>query len=132
MKTLVDQAGKGCCKRATGAKRKEARDAILRQLVMLQLVPAHPRHITVQQIRSRLSDIDRVYEVSPRTIERNMMSLMSVFPALAFEETATGNRWFWADLPKGGRLQDYPKISDSILERMIAANDGHGESLRAA
>ncbi len=75
--------------------RKEPRDAILRQWTMLKLIPQKPASITTQQVQSRLADVDQLFAVHKRTVERNLLSLMSVFPTLDFNVTAAGYCWFW-------------------------------------
>lgn len=77
------------------SNRKEPKDAILRQWVMLQAIPCKPHHISTQQLHDKLSAIDQIYAVHKRTVERNLMQLMSVFPALDYEITPTGNLWYW-------------------------------------
>jgi predicted DNA-binding transcriptional regulator YafY len=87
------------------SNRNEPKDAILRQWVMLQLIPREPGGLTTQQIRDQLAHLDPLYTVHRRTIERNLMQLMSIFPSLDFAPSAMGNRWFWEkntviDIPK--------------------------------
>lgn len=87
------------------SNRHEPKDAIIRQWVMLQLIPREPGGITVQQLREKLSQIDPLYDVHKRTIERNLMQMMSIFPSLDYREQAGGNLWFWEkdtviDIPK--------------------------------
>ena len=88
-----------------GSNRHEPKDAILRQWVMLQLIPREPGGITTQQLRKQLAEADPLYDVHKRTIERNLMQLMSIFPSLDYREQAGGNQWFWekdtvVDIPK--------------------------------
>ena len=87
------------------SNRHEPKDAIIRQWVMLQLIPREPGGITVQQLRDKLSQVDPLYDVHKRTVERNLMQLMSIFPSLDHREQAGGNLWFWekdtvVDIPK--------------------------------
>jgi WYL domain len=87
------------------SNRNEPKDAILRQWVMLQLIPREPGGITTQQLRKQLAEADPLYDVHKRTIERNLMQLMSIFPSLDYREQAGGNLWFWekdtvVDIPK--------------------------------
>jgi hypothetical protein len=62
---------------------------------MLKMIPRKPAFITTRQLRSRLADLDQTYEVHQRTVERNLLDLMSVFPTLDCKPTGTGNGWFW-------------------------------------
>lgn len=87
------------------SNRNEPKDAILRQWVMLQLIPREPGGITTQQLRKQLAEADPLYDVHKRTIERNLMQLMSIFPSLDYRENPGGNLWFWErdtviDIPK--------------------------------
>ena len=87
------------------SNRHEPKDAIIRQWAMLQLIPREPGGITVQQLRDKLSRIDPLYDVHKRTIERNLIQMMSIFPSLDYREQAGGNLWFWEkdtviDIPK--------------------------------
>ena len=87
------------------SNRNEPKDAILRQWVMLQLIPREPGGITAQQLRKQLADADPLYDVHKRTIERNLMQMMSIFPTLDYREQSGGNLWFWEkdtviDIPK--------------------------------
>lgn len=87
------------------SNRKEPKDAILRQWVMLQLIPREPASISVSKLRQKLADIEPLYDVHKRTIERNLVQLLSVFPSLNFHEHPGGKLWFWEkdtvlDIPK--------------------------------
>jgi predicted DNA-binding transcriptional regulator YafY len=87
------------------SNRNEPKDAILRQWVMLQLIPREPGGITTQQLRKKLAEADPLYDVHKRTIERNLMQMMSIFPTLDYREQIGGNLWFWEkdtviDIPK--------------------------------
>jgi len=87
------------------SNRNEPKDAILRQWVMLQLIPREPGGITTQQLRKKLAEADPLYDVHKRTIERNLMQMMSIFPTLDYREQIGGNLWFWQkdtviDIPK--------------------------------
>jgi predicted DNA-binding transcriptional regulator YafY len=88
------------------SNRKEPKDAILRQWTMLQLIPREPHGITAQQLRHKLTEADPLYEVHKRTIERNLMALMSVFPTLDYDAQSGGNRWHW----KKDEVLDIPKL----------------------
>ena len=73
---------------------------------MLQMIPREPSGITVQQLRNKLSEIDPLYDVHKRTIERNLMQLVSIFPTLDYEEYPGGNRWFW----QKDTVMDVPRL----------------------
>jgi hypothetical protein len=75
--------------------RKEPKDAILRQWTMLRLIPSKPQSLSTQQIQQKLAAADALYAVHRRTIERNLMALMAVFPELDYESSPQGNRWYF-------------------------------------
>ncbi|MFM8441914.1 MAG: helix-turn-helix transcriptional regulator [Methylococcus sp.] len=92
---------------ARPSNRHEPKDAILRHWVMLQLIPREPGGISAQQLREKLAAIDPLYDVHKRTIERNLMQLMSVFPSLDYDDRqAGGNRWFW----QKDTVMDVPRL----------------------
>jgi predicted DNA-binding transcriptional regulator YafY len=62
---------------------------------MLQIIPREPAGISVQQLRQKLAQADPLYDVHKRTIERNLMQLMGIFPSLDYREHSGGNLWFW-------------------------------------
>jgi predicted DNA-binding transcriptional regulator YafY len=82
-------------RRLKNSNRNEPKDAILRQWVMLQMIPREPSGITAQQLRQKLAQADPLYDVHKRTIERNLMQLMGIFPSLDYRENSCGNQWFW-------------------------------------
>jgi len=89
------------------SNRHEPKDAILRHWVMLQLIPREPGGINAQQLREKLAAIDPLYDVHKRTIERNLMQMMSVFPSLDYDDSqAGGNRWFW----QKDTVMDVPRL----------------------
>lgn len=51
--------------------------------------------MSVQQLRQKLALADPLYDVHKRTIERNLMQLMGIFPSLDYLESPGGNLWFW-------------------------------------
>ncbi len=86
------------------SNRHEPKDAIIRQWVMLQLIPREQGGITVQQLSDKLFRADPLYDVHKRTIERNLMQLMSIFPSLDYREQAggicgSGKRTRWLTSP---------------------------------
>lgn len=65
---------------------------LLRQWHMLRMVPRAPRKISVQEIRSALSDAEFV--VTERTIQRDLQELSQVFPLVA-DERDRPYGWSW-------------------------------------
>lgn len=66
--------------------------SLLRQWHMLRLVPRAPAKITVQDIRARLASAD--FEVTERTVQRDLNELAQVFP-LTVDERNKPYGWSW-------------------------------------
>ena len=67
-------------------------DTQLRQWAMLKRIPQHPRQITAKELTERL-EADQ-FEVSKRTIERDLLSLSEIFPLLSNEKSRPYG-WSW-------------------------------------
>lgn len=65
---------------------------LLRQWHMLRVVPRYPTKITAKQIKARLSSAD--FEVTERTIQRDLQELSEVFPLTA-DEREKPFGWSW-------------------------------------
>jgi predicted DNA-binding transcriptional regulator YafY len=68
-------------------------DTQLRQWAMLRCIPQFPRYITARQLTERLKS--EGFEVSKRTVERDLLSLSLIFPLLC-EEAARLYEWSWS------------------------------------
>lgn len=68
-------------------------DAIQRQWFTLHLLPRYPLTITITNIYNRLKN--EGYDVSRRTVERDMESLALIFPIISNEECRPYG-WSWA------------------------------------
>lgn len=79
-------------------------DTILRLLETLRLLPRAPRKITAEEICRRLAD--RGYEVSKRTVERDLDKLSGAFP-LVKDDRSKPYGWQWAH---GAELLDLPTM----------------------
>lgn len=107
------------------SNRNEPKDAILRQWLMLQLIPREPGGITAQQLRKELAETDSLYDVHKRTIERNLIQMMSIFPSLDYRENSGGNLWFWEkdtviDIPKlDAKTALMFRLAESFLTPML-------------
>lgn len=76
---------------------KNSHDLILRQLNMLRMIPKFPQKITATQIVTRLEA--EGFDVSKRTIERDLQGLSAVFPLISDERNKPFG-WSWsADAP---------------------------------
>ena len=70
---------------------KRKRNAILRNMQMLELVPTYPGRITVTDLHNLLTGLG--YQVSKRTVQRDLYSL-SEWAGLFSEKDDNGNVWF--------------------------------------
>lgn len=82
-------------------------DTFLRQWLMLCLIPRYPTWIDVKKLKQKLSE--EGFEVSHRTIQRDLMSLSLLFP-LDCDEACKPYRWHWA---KEGKVFDVPSMQPS-------------------
>lgn len=74
-------------------------DAILRQWTILEMIPREPATITTSEIHRRLSDGD--YEVTLRTIQRDLLKLEEIFPLRQAPGFGTEKIWYWPRTAKG-------------------------------
>ena len=97
-------------------RNKSAADTLLRQWHMLRAVPRHPRRITVGEIKQSLDAAG--FEVSSRTIQRDLMELSDEFP-LYSDERERPFGWSWQaraavfDLPN---LSNQEALAFAMLE----------------
>ena len=102
----------------------KATDTTLRYLAMLRLIPAYPESRSTRRIRDRLRALNSEYEVSPRTVQRDLERLSSRFP-LACEQRGNSNHWFWSD---PDALVQIPTMSEPTAFALRLAKD-HLESI---
>lgn len=67
-------------------------ETILRQWVILNLLPTHPKVLSTSEIHARL--VADGYVISPRTIERDLVSLSNLFP-IGREDQCKPYGWYW-------------------------------------
>ncbi|MDQ7012053.1 MAG: hypothetical protein Q9M29_09550, partial [Mariprofundaceae bacterium] len=67
-------------------------DTLMRQWQMLRLVPRHPGKVSTAEIKQRLAD--EGFETTQRTIQRDLMTLSSIYP-LACDERGRPYGWSW-------------------------------------
>lgn len=67
-------------------------DTQLRQWAMLRRIPQHPRQITARELTERLES--EGFEVSKRTVERDLLSLSGIFPLISNERSRPYG-WSW-------------------------------------
>lgn len=68
--------------------------AIVRQWLILSMLPVRPRRIDTSAIEARLKE--RGIDVHRRTIQRDLIELAEVFPIIA-DERAKPFGWRWSD-----------------------------------
>ena len=68
-------------------------DTLLRLLTMLRHIPVHPQQVTAKELTERLKS-DR-FEVSKRTVERDLLSLSEIF-SLISNERSRPYGWSWS------------------------------------
>ena len=67
-------------------------DTQLRQWAMLKRIPQHPRQITARELTEHLEA--EGFEVSKRTVERDLLSLSEIFPLISNERSRPYG-WSW-------------------------------------
>ena len=65
---------------------------LLRQWTMLRFVPRAPAKISVKELHERLRDAD--FEVTPRTVQRDLVDLATIFPLIS-DEREKPFGWSW-------------------------------------
>lgn len=104
-------------------------DTLMRQWHMLRLVPRFPAKRDTSEIKKRLAD--EGFEVTPRTIQRDLMAFSSIFP-LECDDRSKPFGWSWmAD----GNVMDIPGmdshaalafyLADRYLEPMLPRETMH-------
>lgn len=68
-------------------------DTLLRLLTMLRRIPQHPRQITARELTERLEA--EGFEMSKRTVERDLLSLSEIFPLISNERSRPYG-WSWS------------------------------------
>lgn len=81
----------------------------LRQLIMLQNIPRLPQKISTSTLRQILKD--NGFEVTQRTIQRDLKSLSSVLPGLQVDEDKDIPGWSWS---RETLLRDIPTMDGNM------------------
>lgn len=79
-----------------------AKDTVRRHWTILQQIPRAPGSIGTRTLTARLKDLG--YRVDVRTIQRDLVTLSTVFPLGSLDEGRAG-RWFWSE---DARVMDIP------------------------
>lgn len=88
---------------------------LARQWAMLRCIPRHPHRVTVGELRERLRD--RGFQVTARTIERDLHGLSDVFPLMA-DERSKPFGWSWTP---GAALEFAPGFSPPQAVSLLLA-----------
>lgn len=67
---------------------------LLRAMTMLSLLPVKPPGVTAQWLRDQLANRDDGFDVTTRTVERNLDDLSGYFP-ITRDEDVQPFRWYW-------------------------------------
>ena len=75
---------------------RKATDTTLRNLAMLSCIPVCPNAKSTKRILQELRELDPDYDVSERTVQRDLDQLSGQFP-ISCEARGRANHWFWTD-----------------------------------
>ena len=75
---------------------RRATDTLMRSLAMLQSIPVHPQSKSTSRICEDLRTENPDYDVTQRTVQRNLDQLSARFP-ISCEARGRTNHWFWTD-----------------------------------
>jgi len=119
-------------------------EALYRQWVMLGKIPRAPRRIDTAALQRHLAD--EGYEVTRRTIQRDLQKLSGSFPLMCDDDDPQHLQWYWMedgkvmDLPgmppaaavAFGMARDYlePLLPSSVLEHLRPYFERAGDLLR--
>ena len=92
-------------------------DTLLRQWEMLRCFPQHPRQITARELTERLMAAG--FEVSKRTVERDLLSLSEIFPLISNERSRPYG-WSWS---KDAEAFAFPTMSPLQALTLELAHD---------
>jgi hypothetical protein len=82
----------------------------VRYLILLDLIPVYPRKIDVRSLRDRLIERDPGFDVSTRTIERDLVQLSRHF-CLSWDDNKPRGWWKSVETPTDPRL---PRMTPEI------------------
>lgn len=88
-------------------------DTQLRQWAMLKRIPQHPRLITAREIYEYLES--EGFEVTKRTVERDLLSLSEIFPLLSNERSRPYG-WSWSKDAESFSLPSMSPLQALTLE----------------
>jgi predicted DNA-binding transcriptional regulator YafY len=80
-------------------------NTLVRYLAMLKRIPRYPRRVSTREIRDALVSED--FEVTQRTVQRDLKNLAEIFPGLATDGNPDAAGWFWE---REATIHDVPGI----------------------
>ncbi len=90
-------------------------DALFRQWNLLRLIPREPRHISTTEARDAL--VAEGYDISLRTVQRDLLNLSTVFPFTCEEGGGPlAGRWYW---PRQATAMDIPSLAPAEALAMV-------------
>lgn len=98
-----------------GTRERGGALTLARQWAMLRCIPRHPQRVTAGELRDRLRD--RGFEVTSRTIERDLHTLSDEFP-LVVDARAKPFGWSWA---KGAAMEFAPGFTPAQAVAVLLA-----------
>ncbi|MDT0634877.1 WYL domain-containing protein [Spectribacter hydrogenoxidans] len=101
----------------------EKTDQTYRQWLLLRAIPRAPRRLSTRELHQRL--IDEGYEISLRSVQRDLQSLSIQFGFVDDIEGRTSH-WFW---PEGFRVLDVPGLDPSTALVFLMARRHLGDAL---
>ena len=75
---------------------RRSADTLMRSLAMLQAIPVHPQSKSTTRICEDLRAENPDYDVTQRTVQRNLDQLSARFP-ISCEAQGRTNHWYWTD-----------------------------------
>jgi len=79
-------------------------DTLMRQWQMLRLIPRHPSKVSTTQLIHSLADAG--FEVTPRTLQRDLVKLSEIYPLIS-DERSKPFGWSWRS---GAAVMDIPSM----------------------
>ena len=98
-------------------------DTLLRLLTMLRYIPVHPQQVTAKELTKRL-ETDR-FDVSKRTVERDLISLSEIF-SLISNERSRPYGWSWSKQAN----QQQEEVEQLLNKAINIGAFGYSDALR--
>ena len=88
---------------------RSVKNRFLRQWIMLQQIPRCPIKTTTRYLKEILAE--KGFEVTQRTIQRDLKTLLAVLPGLQVDDEKDFPGWFWS---RDARLLDLPAMDANM------------------